>query len=108
MFCKHRLTQVEGKNQTGSGDLRWSIAQELFVSLHESTELACHISDLSRFLFIIVDSEDELVPLKEGYDGSEVDRELKGSNDLLLKLDQGLFSHKQTLSISEEANHNVE
>ena len=72
LFCKHRLTQVEGKNQTGSGDLRWSIAQELFVSLHESTELACHVSDLSRFLFIIVDSEDELVPLKEGHDGSEV------------------------------------
>lgn len=73
LFCKHRLTQIEGKNQTGSGDLRWSVAQELFISLHESTELACHISDLSRFLFIIVDSEDELVPLKEGHDGSKVD-----------------------------------
>ena len=73
LLCEHRLTQVEGKNQTGSGDLRWSVAQELFVSLHESTELACHISDLSRFLFIIVDSEDELVPLKEGHDRSEVD-----------------------------------
>ena len=108
LLCEHGLTQVERKNQTGGGDLRWPVAQELLVSLHESAELAGHVSDLGRFLVVVVDAEDELVPLKEGHDGRKVDGKLEGSDDLLLKLDQGLFSHKQTLSISEEANHNVE
>ena len=108
LLCEHRLTQVEGKNQTGGGDLGGPVAQELLVSLHESAELAGHVSDLGRLLVIAVDAEDELVPLKEGHNGRKVDGKLEGADDLLLKLNQGLFSHKQTLGISEEANHNVE
>ena len=108
LLCKLRLAKVESENERGSSDLRGTISKELFISLHKSAKLACHVIDLRSFCFVVVESKDELISLEERNGRHEVKRELESSDNLFLKADQGLLGDKEALSIGKEANHDVE
>ena len=53
-------------------------------------------------------SEDELISFEEWYSRRKVERELESSDDLFFELNKGLFRDKEALSVSEEADHNIE
>ena len=55
-----------------------------------------------------MESKDELISLQERNGRHEVEGELEGSDDLLFEADEGLFGDEETLSISKEADHDVE
>ena len=108
LFGEHRLAEVKGKDECSGCELRWAIPEEVLISLHESAQLTGHISNLGGFFFVGMNSEDELVSLKEGDSRDEVHGELEGSDNLLFEGDEGLLGDKETLCVGKKSNHDVE
>jgi hypothetical protein len=81
------------ESQSSGSDLRGLEFQKLAVALHIFAELARSEANLFHFRVakLVVDAENALEAFKEGDGASAVQGELKGVEDLLLKVNQVLL-----------------